>query len=99
MSVPLYLKFYYCTRKTKIYIQTDIHKLAIDKFGSRVLEVIWNCVCVDLELRMLIAEVLMKKETVLVKDFFGRIIWVKFGLKFFKDQSKWKKEYGGDSIT
>lgn len=63
--------------------------LATSKFGSRSLDAIWQASSV--KTRQLIGEELLQKETALLGDFFGRIIFGKYALPLLKKQKgDWK---------
>jgi len=94
--------FFQCTnitseQKCNLFskIKSEIHKVAVDRFGSRVLELFWNSDFVTTKLRSQIASVLIKKESIMCKDFIGKIIWSKFDLNLYnKDQHRWMLKHG-----
>ncbi|KNC78971.1 hypothetical protein SARC_08617 [Sphaeroforma arctica JP610] len=57
-------------------------KLAMDKYGSRVVDACWAVA--DLKLKDVLAAELIKSEVALKKDFYGRVIWRNCRLDHFK---------------
>ncbi|KAI9561543.1 hypothetical protein GHT06_012502 [Daphnia sinensis] len=70
-------------------LQGCFYSLATSKFGSRALDTIWQASSV--KTRQLIGEELLQKETALMGDFYGRLLFGKYALSLLKKQKvDWK---------
>ncbi|XP_066508727.1 nucleolar protein 9-like [Hoplias malabaricus] len=71
-------------------------QLACSRFGSRVLEAVWNSATISQ--KQSIAEQLVPSESQLRSDQFARHVWAKFGLKHFqKRRGVWMELQTGES--
>ncbi|XP_076847503.1 nucleolar protein 9 [Brachyhypopomus gauderio] len=84
--------------KTKIFRKLEgiYTQLACSKYGSRLLEAVWNSATISQ--RQSIAEQLVPHEPQLRSDQFARHVWAKFGLTHFqKRRGAWQELQSGES--